>query len=180
MSEDPRPMPRLLAIFSLLMAVNIALVSWSVLQKHLWASTQEGKDGQPPVAEQVDAAESDLRPLTAQEQLERLEPPEIVEDAPAAAPDDSLLDEIRKAAAIQFPELSASPDRSPDTPLIESRAEVEVLEAKLEIVVQLGKAALSLIQLSQWQHENGFAEQAEHSIQQSRQLRQIMIELLED
>lgn len=224
---DLQPMPRYMVIFTAIVALNVALVGWSVLQKHLFASPQteylatsttdestiDESSTDLPASDKVfsdqksdnrtssDAAfeagptesASDLaRPLTAQEQLERLQPPEIVSDAVVTAQDDPLFEEIRKQAANHFPELNSSWDFSSSVDHAKpapqdlghrnsspTPTELAVIQTKLESLQGLNRAALRLIHLAGQQRMLGQEEQAQRSIQQCRQIQTLMLDLLQ-
>lgn len=199
-NQMPRPqMPRPMAIFIALIAMNAVLVGWSVLQKHLWALPIESEVA--AASEVSDSSENDSsRPLTAQERLDRLEAPEIVEgENSVIEPDDPLLDEIRKQAARHFPELdsgwddSSGPDPSEQASEKENGAiydltarssslspiQMSVLETKLECLGELNGAALHLVHLARQQLRLGQEEQARSTMQQCRQIQRLMADLLQ-
>jgi hypothetical protein len=217
MSQNLQPnlqqMPRSLAIFAAMIALNTLLVGWSVLQKHLWASPQSETNssaassklsGDELTGDELTSDEligtrpaesngENAPPLTAQEQLKQLLPPEIAPDTAAIAPDDPLFDEIRKQAANHFPELnsgwdfSSSSDQAEAAPqdwhalnLGPSSTEMAVIQTKLETLGQLNWAALRLVHLAGQQRQLGHEEQARRSMRQCQQVRTLMLDLLQN
>lgn len=84
-----------------LVIINAGLVAGSILHRHLFASEET------PLTQQATAQPTTLATQSAQEKLEQLPAPDISSLPPtAASTDDPLMQQIRKAASEQFPDLA--------------------------------------------------------------------------
>lgn len=167
-------MPNSLRIVALVFVTNGVLVGWSIVQRHVLVAAQT------PINSQESATEF-------QERLRTLEPPEESGTATDSIPEgDLLLHEIRKQAAIQFPETLASTDSSESvTPaamdsVATSNVNIRVMHQQLQATGHLREAAVLILKLAAHQQQQGQTEQANASLNRVRQLQSLMADLLSE
>jgi hypothetical protein len=181
---------RWLRIAIIVVGFNAAVVVWSVVQRHVWASTSEQESESQTGSEEQ--ASQDLRSsastvLPGETELPTpMKSPKISELPVRPVPaDDPLLQEIRKHAASQFPELTISADPTqvltdPSPSGLEGRevAELELHQQRLRVVGKLNEACMLLVQTSAYQRQRGRDSQAAQSLSQAQQLKSLMVQLL--
>jgi hypothetical protein len=161
-----------------LVVVNACLVAGSVLHRHLLAA-DESATFQP----------ANSAPQTDQEKLDRLTVPDLSELPPAeVSPDDPLMQQIRKAASEQFPDLASSTQNQQPTThdiptdqaltLVAPSAQIALLAQRLKATGQLNLAAQQLVQLAALQQQTLQEDQAQQTLADIQQIQQLIIELL--
>lgn len=110
-----------------LVIINACLVAGSILHRHLFAS-EETPLAQPATAQPTTSAtQSTQEKLATQEKLEQLPAPDISSLPPmAASTDDPLMQQIRKAASEQFPDLATGTTQGQQSNPV-AAAEVEAI-----------------------------------------------------
>jgi len=161
-----------------IVVINACLVAGSVLHRHLLAAD-----------ESIPAQTSNSTPQTAQEKLDQLPVPDISElPTAASSPDDPLMQQIRKAASEQFPDLASSiqnqqtkthdiPTDQALTPVAPS-AQITLLAQRLKATGQLNLAAQQLVQLAALQQQTLQEDQAQQTLADVHQIQKLIIELL--
>lgn len=104
-----------------LVIINACLVAGSILHRHLFASEET------PLAQPATAQPTTSATQLAQEKLEQLPAPDISSLPPmAASTDDPLMQQIRKAASEQFPDLATGTTQGQQSNPV-AAAEVEAI-----------------------------------------------------
>jgi len=177
-------MSRWLRIMTLLVGLNAVAVAWSVVQRHVLASAQDQvpsteNDPSETKPDLVDAF-TEGKSAPAHPSLETLEVP-----AANVPDDDPLLNEIRKHAATQFPELSLSSEQTDRHPVVSPepksshyRNDLELVHHRLQVVSHLNSAAALLVKTAVHQSQLGQQSQADLTLERVQQLKMLMVELL--
>lgn len=104
-----------------LVIINACLVAGSILHRHLFASEET------PLAQPATAQPTTSATQSTQEKLEQLPAPDISSLPPmAASTDDPLMQQIRKAASEQFPDLATGTTQGQQSNPV-AAAEVEAI-----------------------------------------------------
>lgn len=182
--------PRWLRVVSVLIVLNAAVVSWSVIQRHVFASTNPQE-----TTEEADKATPGTEQTIASNSVGKLPPgpplPVVREDSAVTVPDDDdpLLSEIKKQTARQFGELQLQTNlnstgvvsQSAET-TFESRTSTDLtlLQQRLQTVSSLNAAAEQLAQMASLQKRIGQTARAEASLAKVQRLMELMQDLLSE
>lgn len=179
--------PRWFLLLAVLLGLNGLMVGLSIAQRQLFAS----ENPQQSEEQSTNPTPQPATELPDPQRLKTLDSPELSGSAPSSSipEDDPLMNEIRKQAAAQFPDVfepqnstppaaPSSPSSAPFASLTQSQTPPSTLHTRLTTIGKLNDAALGLVQLSAQQRELGHHEQAELSLVRVQQLRSLMIELL--